>query len=347
VFAAHSTDRTGGNPDLGLLYAAVERQGGIEIEAAPRRRLLTERWDAIHVYWPEWCVRRDAGLAATAVDCGAFLLELWVARLRGARVVWSANNLRPHEVDAFGVITGFVRMFSRLVDQVVGWTQTALDELAWEYPAVGSADQRVVRPGHYRGVYVDDDIPAADARQRLGIPSDAKVALCLGMVRPYKNVHTVLRAHRDLARSRDDTFLLIAGEALDPDYGDLLRREADGLTRVRLDLGFVDDSRLQIYLRAADCAVVPAPFVLNSGSALLALSFDTRVVVPHRGSFVEWREAVGTQWVHTYDGGFRASVLDQALSAQPPSGRPPLEQYFDWARAGRLMAAALHDVVGS
>lgn len=346
VFAAHRTDRTGGNPDLALLYEAIKRSADIAIESASRRRLVVDRWDAIHVYWPEWCIRRDRGALVTALDGVAFLVAVAVAKARGARVVWSAHNLRPHEIDRFGVTTQFVTSFSTLVDQVICWTQPLLEEFIRHYPALGAADQRVIPPGHYRGVYPDACIDSAEARRRLAIPPAAKVALCLGMVRPYKNLDAVVRAHREVARTRDDAYLVVAGEALNNGYAARLRREARGVERVRLDFGFVPAARVPEYLLAADCVVIPPRHAVCSGSALLALSFAKRVIVPHRGFFSDLSQWLGPQWVQTYDGEFHAGVLGTALSFTAPEGSPPLARYFDWEYSGRLTAQALYDVTG-
>jgi hypothetical protein len=53
--------------------------------------------------------------------------------------------------------------------------------------------------------------------------------------------------------------------------------------------------------------------VLNSGSALLGLSFGRPVLVPERGAMAELRELAGDSWVRTYSGDLSADVLRDAM----------------------------------
>ncbi|MDY7008651.1 MAG: hypothetical protein SWX82_33215 [Cyanobacteriota bacterium] len=50
-------------------------------------------------------------------------------------------------------------------------------------------------------------------------------------------------------------------------------------SRIKLKFGFVPDKKLQEYFRAANFVVLPFKDILNSGNALLALSFDCPVLV--------------------------------------------------------------------
>ena len=74
----------------------------------------------------------------------------------------------------------------------------------------------------------------------------------------------------------------------------------------------IGDDDLQKYFRASDLAVFPYKDILNSGSAMMALSFDVPVLVPGIGSMPELREQVGRDWVMTYQGDLSPSVLEVA-----------------------------------
>ncbi|MBF6063312.1 glycosyltransferase family 4 protein [Nocardia terpenica] len=345
ILVAHLDSPSGGNPDLPLLYSAVRAAGDVIVEPFSTFALLRERWDVVHIYWPEWCIRRDRGTAVMAADAARILTLLGSVRRRGTKVVWSLNNLRPHEVDGIGLVDGFLSAFTRLVDLVVCSSQSLLDEFLQEYSALRRVESRIIRPGSYRGVYPDDDVSTAEARTKLDLPADARILLSLGMVRRYKNILPLIRSYRELDPP-DDTYLLIAGETLDQRFARRVRDECEGNESIRLDLRYIDDTEMQFYLRAADAMIVPASFASFSGSAMLALSFDCPVVVPHRGTFIEMRETLGPQWVRTFEGGVRGGVLRAAFDGRRPPGRPPLERHYEWSISGREHLRAYREIAG-
>jgi glycosyltransferase involved in cell wall biosynthesis len=132
-------------------------------------------------------------------------------------------------------------------------------------------------------------LPAADlsglpdravARSALDLPSDRRVALFLGLIRPYKGVEILLEAAAGLGTD-SDWLILVAGEPWG-DLGDRLRRQVDSLglaRRVRLDLGWIPEHDVPGYLAAADVLVLPylrgsqsavAPMALASGVPVLS-----------------------------------------------------------------------------
>ena len=62
---------------------------------------------------------------------------------------------------------------------------------------------------------------------------------------------------------------------------------------MRLDLGFVPDEELQVYLRAADVVACPFLEIFTSGSVLLAMSFERAVIAPRRGCVTETLDEAG------------------------------------------------------
>jgi len=88
---------------------------------------------------------------------------------------------------------------------------------------------------------------------------------------------------------------------------------------------------------SADAIVLPYKQILNSGSALLALSRNRPVLAPRMGSFPELQEKVGTEWVYLYDGDFNQQVLVDFMKWMRETKRAeiaPLDAY-EWSRVGR------------
>ncbi len=68
-----------------------------------------------------------------------------------------------------------------------------------------------------------------------------------------------------------------------------------------------------MYLSAANAVILPYREVLNSGSALLALSCSRPVMVPDRGAMSELRADFSSDWVNIFQGPLDVPVLQDAL----------------------------------
>ena len=170
----------------------------------------------------------------------------------------------------------------------------------------------VIPHGHYVGRY-PDTLTQAEARSRLGLTDDARVVAFVGWVRAYKGVVELIEA---FGRVDDPSLrLVVAGRAVDAGYAERVRQAAASDERVRLELGFVPDDELQVYLRAAD--VVAAPFleIFTSGSVLLAMSFGRAVIAPRRGCVVDTLDEAGGLLYDADEAGGLESALRAALTA--------------------------------
>jgi glycosyltransferase involved in cell wall biosynthesis len=197
------------------------------------------------------------------------------------------------------------------------------------FPQLGSIPGFVVPHGHYRDAY-PNRIGKSQARSELGIPPTARVFTFVGQVRPYKNVPLLIHSFRELQDSH--ALLLVVGRIRGEQLEQEVTKAAEGDPRVRLKLSYIPDDELQLYLNAADLVVLPFEEILNSGSALLALSFDRPIFVPYKGALVELRDIVGSEWVKTFEGEPTAKSLSDAMewALHTPRGKmAPLER-FDW-----------------
>jgi hypothetical protein len=130
----------------------------------------------------------------------------------------------------------------------------------------------------------------------------------------------------------DGGVLVVAGEVFEEGLKRKVELADNGDERVVLALRRIGDVDLQTYFRAADLAVFPYKDILNSGSALMALTFDVPLLVPALGSMPELREQVGADWVMTYGGDLSPEVLAAGRSwvaGTARARRAPLES-LDW-----------------
>jgi beta-1,4-mannosyltransferase len=139
---------------------------------------------------------------------------------------------------------------------------------------------------------------------------------------------------------------LIAGSPSTQALGVVVTDAAAGDARIRMDLRFLPADDLQLHLNAADLLVLPYREVLNSGSAILALSFNRPVLIPRQGALSDLTREIGDVWIRTYDGDLTPSVLAEAAEwgRSPRQSEAPLES-LDWDHLADLTRCAYERVL--
>jgi glycosyltransferase involved in cell wall biosynthesis len=295
------------NPYTSSLYDALT-QMGVTVYEYGTAAALSRRYAILHVHWPE--VPLNRGQRASRLSARWFLALIDVARRRGAKLVWTVHNLRSHEQRFPEQEAEFFREFVARVDAFIALTHSGEEAVRRRFPALEGRPSFVVPHHHYRGTYADD-VGRDEARRALGLAEDARVVLFFGQIMAYKNVPALVRTVRGLS-SEPRATLLVAGRPKTAADEAELRAAAAGDPRIRLDLGFVAHERAQFYFRAADLVVLPYREILNSGAAVLALSFDRPVLLPDLGACRELGEQIGGGWVTTYSE-LTGETLERAL----------------------------------
>ena len=268
-----------------------------------------------------------------------------IAHRRGIKLVWTIHDLVPHDVVYPRIEWPFWHDIIRGVDGAIALTHKGLDLARERYPRLREVPAFVIPHGHFRDVY-PNTLSRDEARQRLGIAEQARVIGHFGQVRPYKNVPNLIRAFRSLPD--DDLCLLVCGRISKRTGGEEeIRAAAGGDPRIRLELRYIEPEEIQLYTLATDLMVFPYSEILNSGSAILALSYDRPIAVPNLGALPELRQVVGERWVLGYEGDIDGRILTDALAWAQNTQRPahaPLEQ-LDWPAIGGKTLAAYREVI--
>lgn len=320
------------NPYQHLLYRALEARGHTVVEFSPKAA-LSGRFDVYHLHWPDALIDDNPTRWQALAKAWALRLIVEVQHRRGARIVWTAHNLQAHNRRYPALEAWLWRWLLPRLDGVIYLTEASRPLLLEARPGLADLPAAVIPHGHYRGCY-RDELDRRAARTRLGLEPDAEVAVFLGSIGPHKDVDTLLDAFRGL--DRPQARLVLAGR-----FDDRLRDTAFGRAflaavaadpRSRAELGFVGDNDVQLYLRAADLFVQSSSLVLNSGSAILALSFDRPVLMRDGPAAAELAATVGADWVRGFAPPLTPAALDAALSwaaGRPDEVRAPLEA-LDW-----------------
>ena len=316
------------NPYNALLYTAVAQQG-VTVREFSRRALRHDRPDIVHLHWPELTFLSSHRAWQSRLRLAVFDLLIGRARRRGTRLLWTVHNDDAHEDRATPSLQhALERLLRRHVDGVFILSDAAerafRDRYGDTIPVYHTAH------GHYRDAY-PLTMGRAEARRVLGINEEPTLLASVGQIRPYKNLSGLIDAVRELA---DPQLVLgVAGRPDSESSAELLRKSAGADPRVLLELRRLDDTRMAAWLRAADAVVLPYRRILNSGSAVLALSAGRPVIAPAIGAMPELARSAGAEWVHLYEGELTPEVLRTAVSWVRETSRdaaPDLDA-LDWS----------------
>ena len=320
----------GDNPYLRTLSETLERRGA-RIEDFTFRRALKERYDVLHMHWPDLHLQARSPLRSIARHVRLALLFA-VLRWRKTQIVWTIHNLKPHERHHRMAEMLFPLWFPRMCTHVIALTMNGLESARTLYPALRDKAAAVIPHGHYRGAY--SGAPTrAECRDRLGLPHRFTF-LFFGNIRPYKNVPRLIEAFRALPNT--DVQLIVAGQPGHMMEIDELHELVARDDRIRLSLEFIPEEKVPLYVGASDVVVLPFDSILNSGSVFLALSFNRAVLAPRIGSLPEIQGRVGPRWVNLYDGPLTTDHLLQTLSGGGIAEHETADlSAFDWDSIGQ------------
>ncbi len=211
----------------------------------------------------------------------ALVLPVWL-RLCAGRYVHTAHNTLPHHRENSLVFRFAYRWIYRFPHHFVAHTPKIADQLAAGY---GVPRRRI----SVISIGLNEEVPVSGlargaAREKLGLPAAAGVALMVGKVEPYKGVDALIDAWPQV---RADARLAIVGECPDRDYAERIAGAIEASPR-RGDMvwhrGFAANETLSLWLRAADCVVLPYRQIYQSGVIFLCKRHGLPIVATDVGS---------------------------------------------------------------
>ena len=323
-----------GNPFLSMLFS---RLGDIDAEARPTGRLAahlaraatSEDPGVLNVHWTSPILARatDSGEARAAVDRVASLLDDFLAA--GGRLVWTVHNVLPHDSVHLDEEVELCRLFADRADLVHVLCEETLPAAA-PYYTLDPARVVVIPHSSYAGAY-PDHLGRRAARERLALDAEARVLVTLGRIRPYKGIDRLLDAFERPPLDAPELRLLVAGiQGRGSDMRELVDR-LSAAPRVVSRTQRVPRRDVQVWMRAADLAVLPFTGILNSGSFLLAETFGLPIVAPRQGA-LSARDGQPHVWL--FDSDDFETTLASAVQAL---GDPEVARA---ARASALATAA-------
>ena len=233
---------------------------------------MSFRGDVVHAQWWSYAL------------APMYVTMLGIARLRGKRVLLTVHNVAPHEDGAIK------RLLNRIVFRFGHEYVVHSDQNRTELQRITRcAPERITVLPHGILETPRSGISRLAARDRLGLPRDARVLLCFGNIRPYKGVDVLLRSFAAVVRQDPDAILVIAGKPwVDWAPFAALIDELGIAPNVRLFLDYVPTNDVEAFFLAADAIVLPyTHFDAQSGVGTRALPFGRPLIVTAVGGLPE------------------------------------------------------------
>ncbi len=329
-----------GNPYQKLLVGSLSKLG-IETKVAspltilPFLRPVIHNWkpNIVHTMWTHSFFLSDSKLK-TLLKLISFILEVSVVKLLGIKIVWTVHNKYNHEKRHLKLDILSSVFLAKICDIIEIKCEYARDEVKKLYKINSESKIDIVPHGNY--VVYPNKITRDDARNQLGFRSDDIIFLCFGGIRPYKGVTDLINEFKKINHPK--ARLLIAGMPCDDKMRNEIHHECDEHDNIRTVLEFIPDSKVSLYMNAADLVVLPYKDILNSGAVLLAMSFSKPVIASSIGCMPEILDDKGSFLYNPAEseGLFRAmkKTLHKDLAKM---GRHnfKLAQQFEWNDIGK------------
>ncbi|MDF9718003.1 glycosyltransferase [Nocardioides sp. ChNu-153] len=276
------------NPYQPMLFSALPSVGSYAVPVPDATEHLRTRAQApghpgvLNIQWPDPILQPSRGPFSARLALDEFAAALAAFKQRGGHLVWTVHNVLPHEAKFQWAEVELGQLLADEAD-VVHLLSAETIEQAAPYYRIDPAKAVVIEHSSYDGRY-PTWISREGARERLGLEPHEKAIIALGGVRPYKGLDKLVAVFDELHRDDPSLRLLIAGRP-----GKLARSakfESDCLAdpRIIAFFDFVPDDQLQVWMKAADLAVLNYRNILNSGSFLLSQTFGLPVVAPRAGA---------------------------------------------------------------
>ncbi len=212
-------------------------------------------------------------------------------RLLGRKIVLTAHNVNARKRDgrdsAANRLT--LRIQYALVHRIFVHTTRMKEELIADFSV--AQEKVVVIPFGINNTIPSTSLTSEQARAALQLLPKHKVILFFGRLTPYKGLEFLVEALCEL-RTRDESYrLIIAGPI--KTSSEYWQRVQDRIASLGIRdllverIGYIPDSEVERYFKAADAVVLPYLDVFQSGVLFLGYSFGLPAIVTDVGSLRE------------------------------------------------------------
>lgn len=239
-----------------------------------------------HFHWLNG-ITKQAETEEQALDAVVrFQSDLALIRKRGGKIIWTVHNILNHVSSWLEQDIQICKIMIEESDLIHIMTSDTVNLCS---PYFKLDPKKIFLAPHpsYVGFQVDE-IDRTTARKKLNVPLEAFVFLSFGAILPYKGYDSLMSCFDRLSsESESPVHLVVAGLPSDMELAAKIQSWALNRKDVLIDQRPIPEDEVQVFFRASDIAVCPYERTLNSGVAMMAISFDLPVIGPRVGTFAD------------------------------------------------------------
>jgi beta-1,4-mannosyltransferase len=297
-----------GNPYQALLAQEMKSlQHTVEFDSYPYGffpliQLLRKHKNTqvLHVHWIAELLRRATWSNNSLIyssKCLLLLIECWLIRCVGKKVIWTIHNKFAHEGYDRKRELLFRKYLAKGASKVIVHSKEALEQLEDIYGMPLLHKTEVIFHGNYLGVYPKVNQETSELRKLMNIPTSATVVGYFGQIRSYKGIESLIQCINELSE-RPDIYLVIAGKVSSDEYAETLKNSVKS-KNIRLKFEFLSDQDLVNYIEMAHVICLPFADSLTSGSAILAMSCSKALLLSDKAKVFGCVPDEGVQYFET------------------------------------------------
>lgn len=322
------------NPFLLNINKYLENDKDLAIDEFHLIKPFIRRYDIFHIHWPDYFFVRS--MLYTILRVVYFLFIIGIFKVTNTKIIWTVHNLQPHNNYHPRLYRFVINIFTKSVHSIIVMSEESKRLIVEKYPSLVDKKSHLI----YHGLYdnYENTVSKEKARKRLKIDSDKKVLLFFGRIDEYKNIPKLID---EFSKIENEKFILIiAGKIQNIELETEINSKINS-NRVITFFDFIQDKDVQYFFNAADLIVLPFKNILNSGSAILALSFKKPLLCPNKGSLVEFANIFGNKTIITYEE-FNSKIIEEAVKVALPPQEALLKKFENRELSDKLKRVYLN-----
>lgn len=179
----------------------------------------------------------------------------------------------------------------RLCPKLVFHTQKEVEDFKQYYFDLSGKNYELRSPNAY--FYKFRDIPQSQAREELGVPSDAVVFLCIGFIQPHKGYDRAVREFQNINNKKMHLYVVGSIRVNWDVYTFHLKKLKDMAAtnpQIHIEEKFLSDEDFDTWITACDIMLIPYREIWSSGVLGRAKLFNKKVIASNVGGLAEQLE---------------------------------------------------------
>ncbi len=284
------------NPYNAIIYGEMI-SAGHEVQEASVRLALGEKFDVLHLHWPQNIVYEPVTKAVYQTI--RLFLIMSLLKLRGGKCVWTVHNVTAHRQAKRKLEVAFMRTISYYIDGLTVFNEFSRSELYETYS--WSKNKKIGKVLH--PVYQSRKTYSAQKNEENDLEFSNKSVLTiafLGDIKPRKGLLDALCVLGHVPADSGFAFE-IAGYCGEGKYLNEVTEAVVQLNEQGWEIKFenhrLEDVELENRCQKADCILVPYSNIWNSGFMHYVLGAGGRILALDSPPMKELAAEVGCHWV--------------------------------------------------